>query len=285
MGRGVATALDLVLVILLGLGAAHLIWTLITPTAFAKFSDQSKRSSTRSQVSTLIANPQLLASFDPFNRNLSANAPEVSNDTPQTKLNLVIRSLFSSTDPSKASVRIEMPDGKDKRFQEGDSIISGVTLERILSDRVILLRRGEREVLFASEKRVLDTVREDGQPVIDPTPETKITGTPVKTGASQVAVNLQSFDEFMSKVQLRRQASEDGGQPELVVFSSSDASLLSSAGFEVKDVLLSVNGFDLKDESLSDLASRLKNEKQLDFQIRRNGSVISHTITIGNDGN
>lgn len=279
-GKGFGVVVDMALITAAAIGAAHIVWVVVSPVSFVKLEAGQGRASTAEVSSQLTANPQIFTTFDPFNRNLNA-VTVTEKEAPETSLNLKIRSLFASTEPGMGSVRIELPDGTQTRFTEGDTIVSGVRLERILSDRVILERRGEREVLFASEKRVLDIVTPDGQPLIDPTPDTKITGnTTPQVRVSELSIS--NLNELLSKVQIRRTPADDGGAPELAIISTSDAAFLNQLGFQVNDVLMDINGYDLRQTSLNDVSQRLQHEKQLNFRIRRNKETLMRSIRIGN---
>ncbi len=87
----------------------------------------------------------------PNNPFRSAAAPEAAPtgdagaDVAETTLNLTLHGTW--IDGSGGAAIIQIADQKQGRFVPGDTITSGVTLERVLRDQVILLRNGVRESL------------------------------------------------------------------------------------------------------------------------------------------
>ena len=283
-GKGVGLALDIVLVILLASVLARLVWVMLAPTAFVTDVPQISTSTVTAEQTRLQADPAFLARFNPFNRDLSASEVTIEEDAPETSLNLEIRSLIASTDPDKSLVRLRLPDNSDQRFRVGDTIVSGVTLERILSDRVILSRSGRREVLYTNESRVVEAFGETSQPR-----QQAITPNDVGAGSDGPAdrvdltdASVADFETFYNGVQLRRIAEEDGATV-LVIHETSDAALLTRLGLAAGDRLRTLNGYDLSQDSLSDLYEDLKGARQLDLVITRDGRERSQSIMIGTD--
>ncbi|WP_417317565.1 type II secretion system protein N [Emcibacter sp.] len=90
----------------------------------------------------------VFASFNPFYRD---HKTEVVQDTVlaearETNLDLELFGIRYSPDGDGVAI-IRTPDKRQDAFREGDELFNGVTLNRILRDRVVIDRSGEMEVL------------------------------------------------------------------------------------------------------------------------------------------
>ena len=91
----------------------------------------------------------LLMKENPFRAD-EAVEPDVA-DVPETDLNLKLVALFMSTgDDATSSATIVTPDNKSERYELGETILPGVVLERVLSDRAIISREGREETIMRS---------------------------------------------------------------------------------------------------------------------------------------
>ena len=272
VGKLAGWAVDLSLVTICGVLIARLVWTIVTPEAFVPADPLSaSRDTSQPTTARFIANPNILTEFNPFARDLQPSGPVETTEAPETSLNLAIRSIIVSSNSDQSIVRIQTPDNSVKRFSVGDTVVSGVVLDRILGDRVILIRNGQRETLYVSERNVIGAV-ETERPAPASTP-----AAPASNVAPSVTVG--SFDELYNKLVLQRVAREGGGTA-LQIRNGSDAALLNQLGFELNDILLTVNGYDLSDESLGDLYTTLSAATQLSFNVERNGTPLTRTLQI-----
>ncbi|MAI89697.1 type II secretion system protein N [Ponticaulis sp.] len=277
LGKGVGLAVDLALVLILGLLIARLVWTILSPASFVDVSTTAYRPQASDTEQRIRANPNLLRTFNPFSRELEAAPVTEETDAPETTLNLAIRSIFMSSSSEQSFARIQTPDNEVKRFREGDIILSGVTLERILADRVILSRNGNREALFSRELSVIGDVGETAQ--------SEARAEPVERAAPPQTTNrvdVSTLDEFYRDVTVRRVGRDSGGTV-LQIQGSSSSELLARAGLRTNDILLSVNSYDLSEDSLSDLYQTLQSADELDFMVERDGRTFPLTVVIGRD--
>lgn len=277
-GSAFGILVDLGLLVLCALALSRLIWVGISPSAFVEAPKAATGPSGAAAI-RLQSDPQVFVRFNPFDRGLTQSEP-VTEDAPQTTLNLVIRSLISSTAEGESVVRIERPDGTGGRFKAGDTIVTDVTLERILSDRVILLRNGEREILFAKEAKVLGVVTPEGAPVIDPTPRTTVSG-PIVPRQSVFSISSQQAEELFRGVAIARLPDPSGTDGTLLqITSGSEVSMLAPTGLKVGDYLLSVNGLDLREQAIAEIANDLQSADRLEFRIIRSGAETNINIQI-----
>ena len=166
--RPVRLALEILLAAVLAFVAARLIWLVISPLdSVATFTDRPLASpiSGASGAISLSVDRSILISNNPF----ASDAPEeVVVSAPETSLNLQLDGLrMSDSDSVLSNAIIRTQSGIAKNFRVGDEIIAGVTLERILSDRVIISRDGISETLMRGGKGAgLSVISDDSSPFI-----------------------------------------------------------------------------------------------------------------------
>lgn len=278
VGRGVGFCLDAAFILLCAWLLARLFWAVLSPAAFVDVPVNNRVASSGStQSAGFTANPAIFRSFNPFNRQLGGEVAPVEEDAPETTLNLSIRSLFVSDDAEQSFVRIHTPDNEVRRYREGEAVVSGVTIERIESDRVILLRNGVRETLLLNERNALGAV--ESAPSAASSPQQTAPGT------HNVTADEWSFETFYRDVTIRRVAQPDQSTV-LQIQGTTNTEMLARVGLRVNDKLISVNGYDMSDESLSDLYDVFRDESRFNFNVERNGQMVPVTIVVAQgDGN
>lgn len=286
-GQLLGVVLNVGLVLILALLSARLFWLVMSPTAFVATPSLPIMSGDAASGTSLVADIRVLERFNPFSRALEGQPDLVVQDdeTPETTLNLQIKSLIASTgDPAQSVVRIQTPDNTVSRYQLGDEVVSGVRVQRILSDRVILDRNGQREALLMDEVSVLDRVDINGEPIVDPTPSTNIrSGRSGDGGSTSNAIEtyrVSSVDRFYRQLTVRWQIDDDG-QRRLVIQPASDPVLLSEVGLLIGDELVSLNGFTLAEDSMGDIYPEIRSASALNVTLRRNNEIKTLVIEIG----
>ena len=288
-GKAAAWVIDLTLLVALATILVKLIWTLISPTAFLPADARNLilvKTGNNVVSPVMLGDPGVFSRFNPFNRDLLQSDIVVAEDTPETTLNLKIKTLFSSTEGELSFVRIETPNSAVERFMEGDTVIQGVTLDRILNDRIVLLRNGQREALLLREESVFDSVTSEprngagkvqaASPSSSATTNQNTTSVAVETAST---IRLKSFDAFYNGLTIRRMASDDGDTA-LFIQAGSDPAILDQTGLREGDELVLVNQYNLRDDSLSDLFENLRTETEFNVVIRRDGQTISRKLVI-----
>ncbi len=97
-------------------------------------------------AATLAVDPN----FDPFYPGGSENAPRQDfEDAPETTLNL---KLFGRITGTPARATIQTPDGTQKGYAVGQEIMSGVTLEAVNPDYVVISQNGALERLTIEDR-------------------------------------------------------------------------------------------------------------------------------------
>ncbi len=275
IGRGVGIALDVAFVILCAWLLARLFWYVLTPAAFVDVpvANTSARTAT-SQSADFTASPAIFRSFNPFTRTLDGQIEAVEEEAPQTTLNLSIRSVFAFGDSEQSFVRIHTPDNEVRRYYEGDTVVSGVSLEQIQSDRVILLRNGVRETLYLNERNAIGRNDPERAAPTETVPQ------PGGAGSYTVSAEEWSFEQFYRDVTIRRVVQPDRSTV-LQIQGTSNAEGLARVGLRVNDKLITVNGYDMSDESLSDLYDVFREANRFDFEVERNGQIVPIRVSVG----
>ncbi|MAP95816.1 MAG: hypothetical protein CMK07_12770 [Ponticaulis sp.] len=292
VGKGVGLAVDILLIVICGVLIARLIWSFLAPEAQVQLptSGAAQAIDDRSSAPALRANPEILTNFNPFSRDLQAT-DVVEEDAPETTLNLSIKGIIASTNPADSLVRIQTPDNNVGRYSVGDRVVAGVTIERILSDRVILMRNGTREALLVREKSVIGSVRPDGELIVEPPPQARLPDAVPQAGAAgkssdpdfpqSKTINLRSLDEFNDRISVAWQTPSNGGESQLIVQRSTRPDFLTEFGVAPGDRLVSVNGQPFRQETVIGLFDALKSETTLTFVLDRDGQEFIRTINTG----
>ncbi len=147
--RPARLVVECVLIAVLALLFARLAWLVISPSnSVATYTQRPLPSPMRGAASALAAatDRTLLVRTNPFQQ---GEADVIVQDVPETNLNLDLDGLRMSTEGGEAgNAIIRTPDGIGKNYSVGDEILAGVTLERILSDRVITIINEADETLM-----------------------------------------------------------------------------------------------------------------------------------------
>lgn len=290
LGKGVGLLIDLSLIVICGILLARIIWSLLAPGSTVAPEATSRGGADRLQAgASYQANPRILTEFNPFDRLDGGPVVPVQEEAPETSLNLSIASIWASNDPGQTFARIRKPDNSVAKLFAGDDVVSGVKIDRILSDRVILIRNGQRETLFVSEKRLLGTVTPEGERIVNPTPSTRLPDVEdlgsqsSVTGSDQLilskSVQLSSLEEFNTAIDVVRRAGPDG-RPQMVVTAGTSADIQSLVSIAPGDILVSVNGQLFSEESPAELYQSMQQERVLTFVLQRGSQTFTRIITI-----
>lgn len=277
--RPLRLAIEAVLVIVLALLTAKLVWTVMTPTdSVATYTDRPLPAPMRgaSSALTVATDRTVLVTQNPFDHE---DAEIIVQDVPETTLNLRLDGLRMSTDSDgSGNAVIRTPDGVGKNFSVGDEILAGVTLERILSDRVIINRDGADETLMlggrgaglsviSDDSRIAaETDASESEPVpeIPSVIEGRLAGPEVLFGAMNagpVMIGGQVTGYRLTPI--------------------GDASIMRQAGLEPGDVLLQINGTSVVNLDMNDVIGRISAIETAELQINRNGSPRTVRLVFG----
>ncbi len=249
-----------ILAVLLAVQAIRLIWLVATP--FGPMGAlQTRDVESLSPQSRL----SLFSSFDPFFRSGPAATANVV-----TSLQLTLFGVRMNEGSGLGSAILAGPDGVQESYAVGDEIMSGVTLNTVQFDHVIIDRGGVRESLYLDQSIPAETVGADdgaaGQP-----------GGPAPSAAS----NTPSADMIANAVDLSPR-NAGGKVTGIVVSPRGEGELFRAAGFQDGDIIVSVNGQPVS--STSDIAT-LKRQivpgARLSVEVERGADTVPIAINMG----
>jgi general secretion pathway protein C len=263
--RGAIGVLELLLVV----GCAHqlalLFWAVATPSALPM------KSAPLSGVASLpfqVPKNLRVTTEDIFHGARSGqNSSEIDRTVPATALNLQLFGMRAPSGAAGGSAIIRRPDGTQDVFFVGQTIIDGVTLERIRADHVVIRRSGLLESLYLDQARTKAPAVQDSQDMAptEAPPRRRITAT---------------ASELFSAVQLLPGRTTAGTQG-LIVRPGNDASLFVEAGFESGDILVAVNGQPTAQlAALPMLAQSLQDASRFTITIDRSGQPLTYQLLI-----
>ena len=293
----------LIIVVLLSLYllafVAKLTWSLIPQPQ----GDVNNRALQSSQSQSVSSNAKSTNMSSLINLNLFGDAQaqavveqsqEDVTDVPETKLNLVLSGVVSSTEQSRGAAIIEYRNTQST-YGIGDKIEgTNVTLDEIYTYRVIIKNRLTRETLILegidfdeanrNRNREISNERDNAQARVN-TPQN----------------NTQSPQELRERAQALRQVRQNlANEPasfadlislsphrannELVGFRVSpgkDPALFNSVGLKNGDVVVQLNGLDLSNlQQAGEAITQLKEADTLQLEILRGSEFISLDLDI-----
>jgi type II secretion system protein C len=190
-------------------------------------------------------------------RDASRPQAEVSEDAlPRTSLDLVLYGVRAGGDPRAGSAIIEAGADGQRAIAAGGRIAEGVTLEEVREDRVIISRRGVREVLML-RPREGDAASEAGsRPAAPP------------AAASGEAAALRLMDGL-------RAHTENGGFAGIRVEDDPVPDLISALGLQAGDIITALDGHALDTPEARAILSSFPRQAPAEFTVRRRGETIS----------
>lgn len=205
-------------------------------------------------------------------------------DAPETNLNLNLDGLRMSTEGGEAgNAIIRTPNGVGKNYSVGDEILPGVTLERILSDRVIINRDGASETLMLGGRGAgLSVITDDSQIVTTRDEPSTATNPPSAndTASDIIEATIAGPELLLSSVNagpVRINGAITGYR--LDPLGSADA--MQQAGLAPGDVLQQINGVSVAQLDTSDVIERIGSAETVDLTVNRNGSEQTIRLRFG----
>lgn len=280
--RPVRWVVECALVIALALLIARIGWLIASPSnSVATYTQRPLPSPMQGAASSLaIATDRtLLVRENPFQQGA---ADVVVQDVPETNLNLNLDGLRMSTEGGEAgNAIIRTPDGIGKNYSVGDEILAGVTLERILSDRVIINRDGANETLMLGGRGAgLSVITDDSQisTEIDPSSQAQPPETPAQPDI--IEAQIEAPELLLTSVNagpVRVNGAITGYR--LDPLGSPD--IMQQAGLAPGDVLLQINGASVTQLDTSDVIDRISSAETVDLTVNRNGSEQTIRLRFG----
>ncbi|MHA7858470.1 MAG: type II secretion system protein N [Henriciella sp.] len=279
--RPVRLALEIFLAAVCALILARLLWLVAFPGgAVATYTDRPLASpiSGPSGAISLSVDRTVLISNNPF---ASTELEEIVVSAPETSLNLQLDGLRMSDNSSVlGNAIIRAQSGIASNYQVGDEIIAGVTLERILSDRVIINRDGVSETLMLGGRGAgLSVISDDSQIV---TAEARASSSEAPAEASLPPINGRAAgpDVLFSAMSVTATRLENGAEGYRLSPRGS-VEIMRQAGFEPGDVLLQFNGTSVANIDVDNLFDELESVDTAILRVDRDGTERTIRLELG----
>jgi general secretion pathway protein C len=279
--RPVRLALEIFLAAVCALILARLLWLVAFPGgAVATYTDRPLASpiSGPSGAISLSVDRTVLISNNPF---ASTELEEIVVSAPETSLNLQLDGLRMSDNSSVlGNAIIRAQSGIASNYQVGDEIIAGVTLERILSDRVIINRDGVSETLMLGGRGAgLSVISDDSQIV---TAEARASTSNATAVASLPPITGRAAgpDVLFSAMSVTATRLENGAEGYRLSPRGS-VEIMRQAGFEPGDVLLQFNGTSVANIDVDNLFDELESVDTAILRVDRDGTERTIRLELG----
>ena len=249
--QGLYPVLFFILAVLLLVQAVRLIWLVLTP--LGPVGDYRAND-------IEILSPQsrltLFSSFDPFFRNGAAQSANVV-----TSLQLTLFGIRMNEASGLGSAILSGPDGVQENYVVGEEIMSGVTLNSVAFDHVIINRGGVLESLYLDQSIPAQTVGIEGS---------EATVAPA-LGSNQIP-GIASLAP----------RNEQGRVTGIVISPLGDGSLFESAGFRNGDIIGSINGNPVGSTSdMETLKSQIQPGARLSVEVERGANTVPIAVNLG----
>ncbi|WP_281301328.1 MULTISPECIES: type II secretion system protein N [unclassified Iodidimonas] len=264
--RAAIMALQIASVIMLAWLFVRLFWAVVAPLSISPSAPVSALLPMRAPPP--LARPlklEILHSYDPFERRQS-QLPQAESpaDLPQTSLDLKLYGVRVALDPrdveQRATAIIRTPDHRQQVYRQGDRLINGVHLDKILPDHVIIDRGGARESLYLTDRK---------RPAAEKFSAPDISDQPPK--ALDQTAEMLDLEGLLQSVQISPRI-ENGAITGLIVKERGTATILQSNGLISGDVLLFVDGVPMTSvANLQKLAQSTSGTQTVTLEIEREG--------------
>ncbi len=269
----------LVLIALIAQRAAELSWRLVPAPAERQIPSQiqiqAKNTIGETQLPDQVADR--IAALHLFGRageSAPAAKQQVDQKAPETRLKLTLHGVFVDQTPEEGTAIIGKAGSTQNYYKVGSNVMNGVKLQAVFSDRVVLLRDGQPEVL-KFPKTVKSMPVQEG-----------LTSSMAKQ--SSPVESLSSYRELFKNEPLKifehvrfvpvRSGKTIKGYR---VLPQKNRELYNKLGIRPSDLVTSVNGVSLKnDKEALQLIDKLKDADQLNLEIVRRGQTESLTLSL-----
>lgn len=280
--RPLRFSIEALAVISLAYLVARLVWLVLAPSAaVATYTDRPLPSPLQGAQGgiALSADRTILVRSNPFDQ--GETDLEIP-DAPETSLNLQLDGLRMSTMSGEAgNAIIRTPDGRGQNFAVGDEILAGVTLQRILSNRVIINRDGASETLMLGGRGAgLSVISDDSR---GPTLESRLASdeTPDRRQESEIIEGRLAGPELffgnINATLVRHGGAASGYRLDPI----GDAAILRQAGLEPGDMLLQINGAPAAGLDINEMLDQMRSAETLELRVNRNGSDRTIRLRFG----
>lgn len=265
-------ALECILIILLAVMLARVTWLLVSPPdSVAIEIDRPLPSPIQGIPNALSVSSDrtVLISANPFQQ---GTIDAIVEEVPETNLNLQLLGLrMSGEGGASGNAIVRTPDGIGNNYKVGEEILAGVTLSRILSDRVIISRDGATETLMLGGRGAGLSVISDDSQAVAPFSETNLTASSQDSSLPPIIGTVEGPELLFSAMRVTP-VQANGRVSGYRVRANGDPEVMRQAGFESGDVLLQFDGTLIGELDIEEVLERLGEVETTNIRIDRNGT-------------
>lgn len=222
-------------------------------------------------------------------------APVAPAEIPVTPLNLLLRGVIAADNPASARAIIADQGGKEDYYAINAELPGGAKLKEIYTDRIILVRNNQDEVLRLPKESVEENIPvavpvsvtqppppqqvPEGTPIPAPVPPPAAAkGPPVEQNPETLSIlrsyrdALQTNPTVLAGVAKAEPVTEGNRQLGYRINAGSDPTFLPRFGLEPGDIITTVNGIALDNPAKGlEAVGKLGSASQVNISILRNG--------------
>ena len=209
----------------------------------------------------------------------TAPVKKIEQKAPETRLNLTLHGVFVDEDPEQGAAIIGTSGSTQKYYKVGATLMNGVTLRGVFTDRVVLLRNGQSEILrfpkvpSAGSLATASSARSTSRTVQTPAANS----TALRGMRDQFAREPMTIFEHVRFVPVRSREGLKGYR----VLPQKNRELYNKLGIRPSDLVTAVNGVPLNDtQEAMKLMQTLQNAQSLQVDILRGGQPQSLSFSL-----
>lgn len=280
-GRGVPPLVNLVLAVVVAWLLAKLTWALIPVPEAARWQPPPPAPMAPRAADPAAAGIDKLLAADLFGSYEADPAAEGNiEDAPDTRLSLTLLGILAGEDRQSRAL-IGTSNGEEKPYAIGDNVVSGVKLQSIFPDRVILSRAGKLETLRLNKDAPTSAqaVAARNASAAASAPQTDANTAQM---LSQIREQIMS-DPTKASNYLRVQPATVGGQQRgYRIYPGREREAFQQLGLRPGDLVTAVNGVQLDDNQKAlQLLGQLSQANAISLTIERGGQVQNLNVTLG----
>jgi general secretion pathway protein C len=279
LSKQLPIAMALLLVLLISWRAAEITWSLI-PAPEIQVPIQSQGAAAKPTLRrTSVSQLDGVADLHLFGiAGATKPAKKIDTKAPETRLNLTLHGVFVADEAEKGEAIIGTSGNVQKYYKVGNAVMSGVTLQAVFEDRVVLLRNGRSEVLrfpkVSQPRSLTSTSKASSRQSSSPR-----RGFGPSVTASDANRNLKKYSDLLRDEPLKVfeyirfvPVKSRDGMKGYRILPQKNRELYNQLGVRPSDLVTSVNGIPLSnDKEAMKLIDQLKDSQSIQVEIVRNG--------------
>lgn len=257
---------------------ARITWWLVEPEAPAQSVTVPANTTVLSNSSARSVDTEAIQSLNLFGQAVSSQSSN-RREAPKTSLNIRLVGVSASSNPLRSAAIIEQS-GQQQTYIVGDELgRSGVVVEEIYADRVLLDNNGRIETLqledIGEDRPALSLIVDEPGLAL-----TESQARQVGDALEQVSADPLSITDFVSI----SPAMENGELIGYRLQAGQNPELFRQTGFQNGDLAVAINGYDLTDmQQAMEFSNELTTLTRADISILRDGQPMQLSIELTNE--